>query len=389
MKMDRLNKSLGHRPNKRELEKKNVHHSHSRRMSHRNIAAASALERCLKKDAIHLNLRNRPSKGQLYRSGVLNREHRKIAPSVAHIAKKMEHNMKKVQLNRKFKTKLDKSHLVNEGKIHSSNLGHTLQAPAKKLEMAFKRDALNRHLQLRPRTSELERRKILNPDHHRSKIDTSLVPKIGKLEKAFKKDALNRHLSTRPTVQHLHKKHILNVRNVSFGEARTMEQKLDDHLQKKLKSGNVHAPKHVAQSHFVHEKVDPKLHSLGHKLERQMAADHLSRSMKSRPSVREMKKRGVLKPEHGKIDGTMHQKKRNLEKAFLSDRLSRHLAHREQLQEYVHENLQKVPDFLDEEYESALPPRKEDEPMGLEYALDEVRHCLHDIGRFKMWLDYN
>ena len=48
-----------------------------------------------------------------------------------------------------------------------------------------------------------------------------------------------------------------------------------------------------------------------------------------------------------------------------------------------------VPDFLDEEYESALPPRKEDEPMSLEYALDEVRHCLHDIGRFKMWLDYN
>ena len=83
--------------------------------------------------------------------------------------------MKKMQLNRKLKTKLDKNHLVNSGKMHSSSLGHTLQAPAKKLEMAFKRDALNRRLQLRPRTSELERRKILNPDHDRSKIDTSLV----------------------------------------------------------------------------------------------------------------------------------------------------------------------------------------------------------------------
>ena len=96
-----------------------------------------------------------------------------------------------------------------------------------------------------------------------------------------------------------------------------------------------------------------------------MAADNLSRSMKSRPTVREMKKRGVLKPEHGKIDGKMHSKKRDLEKAFLSDRLNRHLQQRDNLNTYVREKLQKVPDFLDEEYESALPPRKEDEPMSL------------------------
>lgn len=204
MKMDKLNKSLGRRPDKKSLEKSNVHHTHSSKMSHRNHAAASALERCLKKDAVHLNLRTRPSKGHLYRKGVLNHEHRKIAPSVAGVAKKMEHNMKKMQLNRKLKTQLHKDHLVNSGKIHSSTLGHTLQASSKKLEMAFKRDALNRHLQLRPRTSELERKKILNPDHDRSKIDTSLVPKVKKLEKAFKQDALNRHLHTRPTVSVLY-----------------------------------------------------------------------------------------------------------------------------------------------------------------------------------------
>ena len=76
---------------------------------------------------------------------MLNREHRNIAPSVAGVAK-IEHNMKKMQLGRKLKTKLDKNHLVNSGKMHSSSLGHSLQAP-RKLEMAFKRDALNRRLQ--------------------------------------------------------------------------------------------------------------------------------------------------------------------------------------------------------------------------------------------------
>ena len=63
MKMDKLNKSLGRRPDKKELLKSNVHHGHSSKMSHRNHAAASALERCMKKDAVHLNLRTRPSKG--------------------------------------------------------------------------------------------------------------------------------------------------------------------------------------------------------------------------------------------------------------------------------------------------------------------------------------
>ena len=212
-----------------------------------------------------------------------------------------------------------------------------------------------------------------------------------RLEKAFKQDALNRHLNTRPTVHELHDDKILNKRHVGFGEVRTLEEKLDAHLQKKMESGKSKAPEHVAVSHghFTHNRVDPKLHGLGYKLERRMAADNLSRSMKSRPTVREMKKRGVLKPEHGKIDGKMHSKKKDLEKAFLSDRLNRHLQQRDNLNTYVREKLQKVPDFLDEEYESALPPRKEDEPMSLEYALDEVRHCLHDIGRFKMWLDYN
>lgn len=201
MKIDKLNKNLARRPQRRDLQKSNKHPSHSKHMSQRNHAAATALERCLKKDSVHLNLRTRPSKNTLYRNGVLNHEHRNIAPSVAHIAKKMEHNMKKIQLNRKIKNKvITKQHIVNTGKMHSAHLGHTLQAPAKKLEMAFKRDALNRHLQLRPRHSELHRRKILNPDHHPDKIDASLIPKMAGLEKAFKKDALNRHLSNRPTV---------------------------------------------------------------------------------------------------------------------------------------------------------------------------------------------
>lgn len=136
----------------------------------------------------------------------------------------------------------------------------------------------------------------------------------------------------------------MNKRNVGFGEVRTLEEKLDDHLHKRLQSGKSHAPEHVAVSHghFTHKKVDPKLHGLGFKLGRRMAADNLSRSMKSRPSVREMKKRGVLKPEHGKIDGAMHSKKKNLERAFLSDRLNRHLEHRNQLDTYVREKLQKV-----------------------------------------------
>lgn len=183
----------------------------------------------------------------------------------------------------------------------------------------------------------------------------------------------------------------MNKRNIGFGEARTLEEKLDDHLQKRLASGKKKAPTHVAVSHghFSSKQVDPSLHGVAHKLQRRMAADNLSRSMKSRPSVNEMKKRGVLKPEHGKIDHSMHSKKKKLEKAFLNDRLNHHLGHREQLSTYVKEKLHKVPNFLDEEYQSSLPPRKEDEPMSLEYALDEVRHCLHDIGRFKLWLDYN
>ena len=87
MKMDKLNKSLGRRPDKKELLNGTFITSFFQNVL-RNHAAASALERCLKKDAVHLNLRTRPSKGHLYRSGVLNREHRNIAPSVAGVAKK-------------------------------------------------------------------------------------------------------------------------------------------------------------------------------------------------------------------------------------------------------------------------------------------------------------
>ena len=39
-----------------------------------------------------------------------------------------------------------------------------------------------------------------------------------RLEKAFKQDALNRHLNTRPTVHELHDDKILNKRHVGFGE---------------------------------------------------------------------------------------------------------------------------------------------------------------------------
>jgi len=88
---------------------------------------------------------------------------------------------------------------------------------------------------------------------------------------------------------------------------------------------------------------------------------------------------------HGQIADRLIQPSNQLAKSFKSDLLSKHLRERPEAEEVSH--LHKVPDFLKDEYVSPLPPRDASKPMGLNHALDEVRHCLHNITRFKMWLD--
>ena len=44
-------------------------------------------------------------------------------------------------------------------------------------------------------------------------------------------------------------------------------------------------------------------------------------------------------------------------------------------------------DPLADEYVSPLEPMPEGEELDLPHALDEVRRCMHNIDRFKRWLD--
>lgn len=391
MKMDAVDQNLRHRTKRSSLAKNtpildseydpNV-------MSTRNAAMASALSKAMKRDSLHHALRHRPPKEELYKTGVLNKDHKRVSTSIAPNTRHMEHNLKRAQLWRAMRHRDSRQHLVQEGILSDNNLGRTLQAPAKKLEKSFKKDMLNRHLRHRPSWHDLEHDHIVESAYRRDTIDSSLIPKMRELETSFKQDAIDRSLRRRPTVQQLHKAHILDKGRVSFGEALTVGEKLEEHLKTRPHAKNTRMSVANSEDIFGGHDIDRSLHRVGRALDRQMRADSLSRAIRRRPTVQEMKKEGIIEENYGKVDGSLIVKKKQLEKAFLSDRLNRHVAQRPSFALKA-KALDEVPDFLHEEYESPLPPRDLDKPMNLEYALDEVRHCLHNIHRFKMWLEYS
>lgn len=383
IKINSLERKLRNRPDAKTLEKQNVRQA----SSHGAYAGiATKLEREMKKNAVHDGIRTRPERDELLRSGVIKHAH--VAPSLAGASAALERNMRKSRVTRDLDptARRDKKSLVNAGYL-SSNHGRvdpSLESPMKNLETAFKKDALNRRISHRPDLDELYKRGILNPEYQ--DLDPSLHATAGQLEDAFKKDYLSHKLRSRPPVHNLHTRGIADKRTVAYGHARTTAEMLEDHLKSRVAPELL--PDNVVPVRRFHaaSKLDRTLAGVGRKLERNLHRDNLSRGLKNRKSTSELRRAGILIEDDMQIDASLISKKKALERSFKSDALARHLRSRPSPADV--EIYKRVPDFLNDEYVSPLPPRKSDEPMNLEYAADEVRRCLYNINRFKNWLEY-
>eukprot|EP00939_MAST-03C_sp_MAST-3C-sp1_P002045 g2045.t1 len=382
MMMDSLSKKIRARPNPERLRKRNIMEDAVVAPSQARVAAQ--LEKAMAKDSLHFELRVRPDKETLYKYGVLNPDHKNLAASLAGVSTQLDRNMKKSRLSRNLEMRATPKSLKNSGYFHASHgsIATSLEAPTRKLESAFKRDALNRGLQSRPDIDALYAKGILDPDY--ANMDRSLVNNARHLEDSFKKDYLSAQLRNRVPLSLLHDEGIVDRRVVSHGGARSVSEKLEDYLKNRMTPQKL-ADNIVPVRRFVTD-IDPSLAATSRRLERKLQSDMLSRQLHRRKTEAELRKCGILTADDGTVDGSLLPKKKALETAFKKDALSRHLRHRPSPNEI--ELYRKVPDFLNEEYVSPLKPRKEGEAMNLEYAIDEVRHCLHNIGRFKRWLDY-
>ena len=109
---------------------------------------------------------------------------------------------------------------------------------SKQLETAFKKDLLSRNLKTRPKPKDLHKSGILNIDHHRKKIDPSLIGPTAKLTKAFKHDHLNRRLAERPSKKHLHKRNILSRKHGKTGGHKI--HKISKDLNKAFRKDRLH-----------------------------------------------------------------------------------------------------------------------------------------------------
>lgn len=235
--------------------------------------------------------------------------------------------------------------------------------------------------------SDLSRRNILAPEHHRHKIDGNNVAMGLKLQRNMKSDIIHRHLRERPSVHELHDAGYLNKNVVMRGHAKTLDQRLNEHLLSRpsvraLRMSNV-LPRHVKMH------AGAKSNARAMKLHRSQREDKLSALMRKKKSASHTHAMGYSRAEFhpSQIDGKLVSPMMALERQMVSDKIHQHIRTRP-----AHEHLEakgyfETADPLMDQYERTHPRPEENKPMGLRHALEDVRECLHNIDRFKRWLD--
>lgn len=153
----RLEHSLGHRPDRQELEEKNI-------LKPGNLAPAlqarrDELQKSQLADKLEGRLERRPEKDELVIRGIL--KDQSVAPSLQ--AKRDE--LQKHQLTHKLEARLErrpeKDQLVNRGILKHQSVAPALQAKKEELERARLGNQLQKELQQRPDVDELKQKGIL------------------------------------------------------------------------------------------------------------------------------------------------------------------------------------------------------------------------------------
>ena len=98
---------------------------------------------------------------------------------------------------------------------------------------------------------------------------------------------------------------------------------------------------------------------------------------------------GYSHPDHhrSKMDSSLVTPLKSLERSMKADKIHAHIRTRPAREHLESKGYFTTADPLKDEYFRTHPKPEEGQPMSLRHALEDVRECLHNIDRFKRWLD--
>jgi len=250
------------------------------------------------------------------------------------------------------------------------------------------KDELNKKLQLRKGKDHLHDNNIMHISHH--DIDPSLIQPMKAVEKSMKSNAISAGLRNRTDVHTLHDKGILDKHHVMRGHAKTKDERLDEHLLMRpskatLRQRNVLKSAHDSSRHGSVGKISGPSARLARSMVSDTIHKHIRKAAVGGTGKDKAISLGYVHAEHQKVDPSIHNMAKRLERNIVSDTIHKHIRTRKPKEEQPASIFQHA-DPMADDYESQLP-RDWNGKMNLTACLDEVRHALFNIQRFRRYLD--